>query len=65
MYENLKTFVCEDERDYHIMTRELCDVRKLRINVVCFSNTTLRDFSPPIPHDKVRKIYMYVCLIMY
>ncbi|CAB4423620.1 unnamed protein product [Rhizophagus irregularis] len=54
--QNLRTFVCEDERDYHIMTRELCDVRKYRINVVCFSNTTLRDFPRPIPHDRLKNL---------
>ncbi|RGB31662.1 hypothetical protein C1646_254212 [Rhizophagus diaphanus] len=38
------------------MTKELCDIRKLRINVVCFSNTTLRDFHRPMPHDRLKQL---------
>ncbi|RIA89012.1 P-loop containing nucleoside triphosphate hydrolase protein [Glomus cerebriforme] len=54
--QNYRTFVCEDQRDYHTMTKELCDVRKLRINIVCFFNTTLNDFPPPMPRDRLKRL---------
>ncbi|GBC01516.1 hypothetical protein RclHR1_04210002 [Rhizophagus clarus] len=53
---NLRTFVCEDERDYHMITKELCDVRKLRVNVVCFFHTTLDNFPPPISRSDLRRL---------
>ncbi|CAG8637919.1 11308_t:CDS:10 [Funneliformis caledonium] len=49
------TFVCESDEDYHTITKELCDVRKLKINVVCFSHKTMNDFPPPMHHDQLRR----------
>ncbi|CAI2185097.1 6636_t:CDS:10, partial [Funneliformis geosporum] len=53
--QNYRTFVCESDDDYHTITKELCDVRKLKINVVCFSHKTMNDFPPPMHHDELRR----------
>ncbi|KAF0492709.1 P-loop containing nucleoside triphosphate hydrolase protein [Gigaspora margarita] len=59
---NNKIFVCETEQDYHTITRELCDNRRMRINVF-FPKATMDSFTPPIPHQQLRS-YGFVSYLL-
>ncbi|CAG8769760.1 27221_t:CDS:10, partial [Dentiscutata erythropus] len=48
-----KIFVCEMEQDYHTITRELCDNRRMKINVF-FPRATMDSFPPPMSHQQLR-----------
>ncbi|CAG8478217.1 10797_t:CDS:10 [Diversispora eburnea] len=50
----MKTFVCEVEQDYHIVTKALCDEKGLKINVVCFSHLSMAKFQPPMSNNQLR-----------
>ncbi|CAG8443432.1 2028_t:CDS:10, partial [Acaulospora colombiana] len=51
-----KTFVCESDQDYHTITKALCDIQKLRINVLCISHLSMKDFPYPRSIEQLRAI---------
>ncbi|OMH86116.1 Structural maintenance of chromosomes protein 5 [Zancudomyces culisetae] len=51
----LKSFVCQNERDYRHLTKRLNDEMKLRTNAVMLSHLNLEDFKPPFSRTELKK----------
>ncbi|KAF9981515.1 Structural maintenance of chromosomes protein 5 [Mortierella antarctica] len=53
----LKTFVCQTREDYNILTRELLDRKKVRVNIIAPrpNELQLENFAPPVSDDELRR----------
>ncbi|TPX60694.1 hypothetical protein PhCBS80983_g01576 [Powellomyces hirtus] len=52
----MTTFVTQTEQDYHLLSREMIDNKRLRINIVMFSQRTLESWRPDIPRDHIMRL---------
>ncbi|KAI9239774.1 MAG: hypothetical protein BYD32DRAFT_410198 [Podila humilis] len=54
----LKTFVCQTREDYNIMTREVLDKLRLRVNIIApiSSELDLGSYRPPASKEDLRKL---------
>ncbi|KAJ3023997.1 Structural maintenance of chromosomes protein 5 [Thoreauomyces humboldtii] len=53
---HMATFVTQTDHDYHLLSKELIEKRKLRINIVQFSDKPLAHFRPDVPKEQIERL---------
>ncbi|KAI8597989.1 hypothetical protein EDD21DRAFT_310024, partial [Dissophora ornata] len=55
---HLKTFICQTRDDYDILTRELLDKKKLRVNIIAPrpQELNLDNYSAPVPSSQLKQL---------